>query len=437
MFHPFNTPEFEWTIRWVKVIATCVNTCLLIYTFDKHIPKYFKTFYKPASWQVYKSIIHLVCLMITINTLNHIIVQVIGDHGQTSPSYWEMMAFGFGFMIFVGPIILAWNYISMRDNPDDYQVYIKGSTQISPGIAQANLQKDNANYKAVTSKERAIWMAGIVFVIVDFILLVYEPFNVGLIQSEFRALLLLGVGLVAGVVVYISQHVVPQLFKSIYRRYSWSGWLNAIHFSSALSIAGLLIGIYMNLVFPDDPSISTVGETMRYTIMMGIFPGLALLAIDYILYLREALNYERNNLTTQLNTKNNPLLSSDESEVQTSFYGIKKQDIILCSAMGNYMRMYYRASDDTVSTKIIRSTLTDVYANFEVPYIMKCHRSHMVNMNCITQYSGNAKGMKLKLEGLDTPVHVSRVYTSLVKSWIQSNVNDAYHPEKVADIIEV
>ncbi len=82
---------------------------------------------------------------------------------------------------------------------------------------------------------------------------------------------------------------------------------------------------------------------------------------------------------------------------------------ILCiKAEGNYIRVYYRQGPH-VRSSLVRGTLRHAEARLGgVPSLRRCHRSYIVNFRWVKQVQGNARNFRLRVEGLDFEVPVSR-----------------------------
>lgn len=85
-------------------------------------------------------------------------------------------------------------------------------------------------------------------------------------------------------------------------------------------------------------------------------------------------------------------------------------DLVCLSAEENYVEVRLQREKDPVL--LVRSTLAGLEAQLAAfhPRLFRCHRTHLVNTAKIRNVSGNAQGLRLKLEGLDEPIPVSRRY---------------------------
>ena len=88
--------------------------------------------------------------------------------------------------------------------------------------------------------------------------------------------------------------------------------------------------------------------------------------------------------------------------------------ILLIEAAGNYVYVYYKETKQT--RKIIRTTFSNMEKQLaKYPFLIKCHRTYMVNLNYITNLNKDSQGYHLILEGTSKEIPVSRTYLKEIK----------------------
>lgn len=94
------------------------------------------------------------------------------------------------------------------------------------------------------------------------------------------------------------------------------------------------------------------------------------------------------------------------------------ESILFCEARGNYLRCVY-LQEGKGTEQTIRATLSSVVEKLDDTPIVRCHRSFVVNTHLIAQASGNAQGLRLKMQGWpDEEVPVSRTYVKPLREKI-------------------
>jgi DNA-binding LytR/AlgR family response regulator len=108
-----------------------------------------------------------------------------------------------------------------------------------------------------------------------------------------------------------------------------------------------------------------------------------------------------------------------ESENQSERFFLFPEQIILIKSAGNYIEIIYK-QNEKVGRRMIRNTLT--YAEqllAKYPFLIRCHRSSVVNINSIQKVNKTAEGLKLNLIDYSRAVNVSRQYVLKVREALE------------------
>ena len=95
---------------------------------------------------------------------------------------------------------------------------------------------------------------------------------------------------------------------------------------------------------------------------------------------------------------------------------------IYAKADGNYLEIVLRKDEQSerLLKRITSKELENQMAHFD--FIMKVHRSFLVNLNKIESVSGNAGGYKVAFKGISELVPVSRNYIPTFDEKMKVNV---------------
>ncbi|GAB6010258.1 LytR/AlgR family response regulator transcription factor [Dysgonomonas reticulitermitis] len=105
------------------------------------------------------------------------------------------------------------------------------------------------------------------------------------------------------------------------------------------------------------------------------------------------------------------------------------EDILYVKAAGNYVSVYY-LKNGIENHKLLRISMGELSDSlYDYSYIIRCHRTFMVNMKKMEKIHGNMKGYHMTLKNTDTKVPVSKSYTRIVKEKI-THASVYRHPEK-------
>ena len=85
-------------------------------------------------------------------------------------------------------------------------------------------------------------------------------------------------------------------------------------------------------------------------------------------------------------------------------------DLIYARAQDNYTEIYY-LKNDKCSKFLLRSSLGKLCDAAEYDFLVRCHRSYMINLYNVHAIKGNRKDLKIQMRHTDTEVPVSRTFT--------------------------
>jgi hypothetical protein len=183
-------------------------------------------------------------------------------------------------------------------------------------------------------------------------------------------------------------------------------------FSIALILFGMGIGIYFLGFLMESPgkrwNLPTFLDSCKQTFLIGIVPfGFFVL-----------LNY-RHLITPDIEKafKPEPDTTSDENPEKLVRIGsqLKKEELniypsqfIYAESDSNYV-VFYLNIDNHVQKKIIRNSISNIEQQLStIPFVMRTHRAFIVNVLQVVSEKGNTLGYRLKLNGIDSSIPVSR-----------------------------
>ena len=148
-----------------------------------------------------------------------------------------------------------------------------------------------------------------------------------------------------------------------------------------------------------------------YTFLVSSFP------LVFYLFINEKNVREKRNKRVQEINKHNKIkqekvakvlpskikIYSDNNKESISF---EIDNLIYITSQGNYASFFLNDKKE-IKEKILRVTLNKIESTFtDYNKIIRCHKSYIVNINYITEISGNARGyiLKSKITNVDLPV---------------------------------
>ena len=212
----------------------------------------------------------------------------------------------------------------------------------------------------------------------------------------------------AVVAVPLSTAALNQFFTL--RRWGWEHWNYAwIDYDGVFSLRW-----FVSLLLP-----CIVGVGIILTDMLIISQiRFMLTSIRELKEINQILESEQEMLRSRL-TKDNVtdkiILNGDSRESLI----VNPLDIMYVESVGNYLSIVY-FNDSDLCQKRLRSSLKDVEEALEAfPFMVHTHRAFLVNINFITQVSGNSAGYKINLFSTDRILPVSKSNVPLFRDKIK------------------
>lgn len=220
-------------------------------------------------------------------------------------------------------------------------------------------------------------------------------------------------GLITTMAIYSFAMVLPVVpFILLLKRWSlfspkhiWLFWKELLFVILLLLALGIYVYLLAFIVEPpaDRWNLSTFWDSLKNTFLIEAFPFLFFTVQGYKHLLAQAPEQ----------TFNTPP-SPDKTSIQIHSQ-LKKENLsfapnafLYAESDGNYVNFYLR-ENDAVSKKMVRNSMTNIEHQLAAyPHFMRTHRAFIVNLKKIQHQQGNASGYRLKLEGLQEELPVSR-----------------------------
>lgn len=96
---------------------------------------------------------------------------------------------------------------------------------------------------------------------------------------------------------------------------------------------------------------------------------------------------------------------------------LKKDSILFAKSENNYVTIFY-LDDEIIKKIMLRNTLAKISS--QAPFLIKPHRSYLVNLNHIKSLKGNSQNATLLLNTFDEDIPVSKTYFKEIENSILS-----------------
>lgn len=250
---------------------------------------------------------------------------------------------------------------------------------------------------------------------VSVFLLVFKPFGSGAYIQEGRAWILWGYGFVTFLVLQVDLLVWPAVFPGFFNETKWNVAKGiGIQFWHIVSIGAANL-FYAAFVGGNKIRLLAIPGYLLQALAVGFFPiTIGVFSIQSILLKRRAESARRLNegiLSSEGRTagpESKPQIVAFSSEGEKEKVEIRLQDLLFIKSVDNYVEIY-RTDNGQIKRIFLRSSLKRIEQDLkDHPFLFKCHRAFMVNVNNISKVAGNSQGYQLIFKGIDFVIPVSR-----------------------------
>ncbi len=238
-------------------------------------------------------------------------------------------------------------------------------------------------------------------------LLFFQPFKVDALNRIEKIYLISGLVIVTFLSLSLNLLFIPLAFKKIFNTQKWN----------------VRKEIMWNLWI----LFTIAGGYFTYFQMIGMFEVSFILIAKIVavssIPITVLITFKRTDLlrlylktAKELNKRFDDKKNEDEKKVYfVSNYSkdnltIKINSLLFVRSANNYVEIFWK-ENNAVKKKLIRSTLKNIEETLkEYTFIIKCHRTNIVNIENIKKIVKSSQGYKLFFEKVDFPILVSKKY---------------------------
>ena len=261
---------------------------------------------------------------------------------------------------------------------------------------------------------------GIIGCFVALFLLVFQPFNISIWQTNYKVFKIFGFGLVSFICLLLFRIIFHFLFNPNKQEEKWVVWKEIV----AVLMVIILITIgnlcYLNSISASHFAIKDFLYSFFGTVLIAIFPILASVYLKYNRFL--TLNIKEAQIIEQEISKHSePQLHTEEEKEKTAhqlvFIAENLKDklvifphqLLYIESTDNYSSINYILNGKQ-KKELIRSSLKRLETQITESTILRCHRAYIVNLKNVAHISGNAQGYRISFEEINDTIPVSRNY---------------------------
>lgn len=251
-------------------------------------------------------------------------------------------------------------------------------------------------------------------------LLFFQPLNPATAIFDKKLLILTAFGGITFLLLVLLRIIIPSFSPGIFNTQKWNlkkEILLHVIFVVLNSVAYTFFAAYVGKIE------ITFSQVVKI-VLISLIPVLFIVVIYEYQFLKSRIKNLLNQNTGDLPTENNSetaILIEFESENQEENFHLFPEQIILIKAASNYIEIVFKQKDK-VSRRLIRNTLKNTEKQISnYPFLLRCHRSCIVNLNSIQKIHKSPEGLKLDLYDYPHEVNVSRQYILKLKEALNTS----------------
>lgn len=282
----------------------------------------------------------------------------------------------------------------------------------------------NKPYPFLRNTKRNVTTNIIVGVFITLFLMVFKPFGVDLWQTDNKLLKLAGFGFIS---FFVPTLILFLLILLVPRKVLEDSWRIGYEILSiVITLCGIALGnlIYGNYLHIMQFSFTGYISTLLVVISIGVFP-----VTFYVLSTQNKLlkiNLENaGQINNSIKAKSMPPVfqSNDQiillSENEKDKLQMESSQLFYIESSDNYSTIIFNAHGSKKKS-MLRGSLKRMESQLNIDHIVRCHRAYIINLRNVKHVEGNAAGYKVKFEGLEESIPVSRTYSAEVIEKLKS-----------------
>ncbi|GAB3181155.1 LytR/AlgR family response regulator transcription factor [Telluribacter humicola] len=255
-------------------------------------------------------------------------------------------------------------------------------------------------------------------------LLLFQPFGLDRWEASWvKVGVIAGYGVVTFVAIILWEFSVKRgLIASTFTEEKHTVGRQILYVSCLLLTIAAGNYLYSVAIFGEGESgaVRSFGQAMLYTLLVGIFPTVASVLLNYVYQLKKYSNPPQVLPKAEPQKATSPEMESVQPEMIRLVADNEKDSLIVIAnqllyieSADNYCMVVYEAEKEK-KRELVRSSLSRLEEQIHAPDIVRCHRSYIVNLAKVGKVTGNAQGYKLHLPE-EITIPVARRYNQLVQ----------------------
>lgn len=282
----------------------------------------------------------------------------------------------------------------------------------------------NSPYPFYENQKQALTISVFAGIFIAIFCYIFKPFEL----DEMSVIHQLGYGVIAFSVSFLFSIILPLIFKKQLTNKGWTIYKEFIWILSIMLCLGIVTYFYSAYILFNTFRISLPKFllTIFNTTVTAVIPTASILLYKNLYtYKKIVKEVEKIDARVIEQTGEYPFYINKGrirvySENKKEFIDIYINEFLYLISSGNYIELYFE-KDKTIQKKLIRNNISKAVEWFEnIPDVMRCHRSYIVNLKKVKNISGNLQGYQFYFKNTSDIIPVSRSYTKKIKNYFLS-----------------
>lgn len=251
----------------------------------------------------------------------------------------------------------------------------------------------------VASIRRKVLVGFILCIYLSFIVIFLQPFDTSQFEADYKIALLSGYGLLTFVVFVMHSSI--ENIRYFRANKVWSVYDEMMSTLLFFLFSGTVLYLYNRFIVNQvDCTLASYWRFLSVTVayMIPVF-------VPPMLYLRQ--QFGERIIPPAKNSFR--LTGENKNEILT----VGKEDLLFIRAIENYIEICFMDKSKKVISRTFRQTLSNVCE--QLPFLEKCHRSYLVNMDTVKEISGNSQSARISFIVGEKEIPVSKTYYRHIK----------------------
>jgi LytTr DNA-binding domain len=255
--------------------------------------------------------------------------------------------------------------------------------------------------------------SAVLFSIIFFFLLLFEPFGVYAPEQKFNYLIICGLHALSPTLIFCTYFSTLNYFrKKSAAAGAWSIFQEYSHVATILLLTGIASFLMRDLIYynPYNWSFRYLWEEIRNCYLAG---SLVYILLTFANFYFKSKNNSAHTLLFPIACDTNNIAETVveiaiKTQVKQDDFSFRAGNLLFAKAEGNYIELTL-CSNGSVTTELKRISLKQFESQIAAySFFFRCHRAYLINMTQIEKVSGNSQGYLISFNGTTNKVPVSR-----------------------------